>query len=269
MERMVQDSNNTVATNLVSTSFWQELKSLCLLILLALSIRVLVFEPFHIPSGSMRNTLIEGDYIFSTKYDYGYSRHSFVISTSFFSGRIWGGLPKRGDVVIFRPPHMMETRYIKRLVALPGEKVELKDGIVYINDKALKREHIKSYVENGINFEDYHEILPDGKKYVVRQIKNQNLEAGPAGDLRKVNNFGPIIIPNDHYFFLGDNRDQSGDSRFILGTVPFENFISKARFVLCSFGENLFLENPFALAQFTQIWKWLTSFKTERFFYNF
>jgi signal peptidase I len=257
-------------SDLIETpTFWQEVRSLFYLILLALCIRVLIFEPFHIPSGSMRNTLVEGDYVFSTKYDYGYSKHSFMISMNLFSGRVLSSEPERGDVIIFRPPHNMGLRYIKRLIGLPGEKIELKNGVVFVNDIPLKREFVRSYSEDEYFFDEFFEILPSGKRYKVKQIKMINLPNYAISDLTSSNNFGPFFIPEGQYFFLGDNRDQSADSRFALGSVPFENFISKARFVLFSFKENLFLDNPISLDQFSQIWKWIRSFKTERFFYNF
>jgi signal peptidase I len=261
------EKDNCTANN--STNFWEEFRSLFYLVLLALSIRILIFEPFHIPSGSMKNTLIEGDYVFSTKYDYGYSRHSFIISTNFFSGRILDSEPERGDVIIFRPPHNMDMRYIKRLVGMPGEKIELKNGLVYINDKPIQRESIGSQSEGELTFEEFYEILPSGKKYKIKQIKQLNLPNQAISELNSANNFGPFFVPEGQYFFLGDNRDQSGDSRFALGAVPFENFISKARFVFFSFEENLFLENPLSFDQIFQVWRWMRSFRAERFFYNF
>ncbi|MDX1924382.1 MAG: signal peptidase I [Rickettsiaceae bacterium] len=252
--------------NISPRHIWEEIKSLILIVLFALSIRVLIFEPFYIPSPSMKTTLVEGDYVFSTKYSYGYSRHSFIISTNLFSGRVLESLPERGDIVIFRPPHDMNTRYIKRLIGLPGEKIELKGGVVYVNDIPLKRELVSTYEESGTIFEEYKEILPSNYAYQTRYIKQLPLEGMNIRDLRRANNIGPFFIPDGHYFFLGDNRDQSGDSRFQMGVVPFENFISKAQFVFFSFEEKLLLDNSFSLEQITQIWKWIRSFKSERFF---
>lgn len=258
-------TDNSISKISKTKAAWQEVKSFTYIILFALCIRVFIFEPFHIPSGSMRKTLIEGDYVFSTKYNYGYSKHSFLISPNIFSGRIFSSQPNRGDVIIFRPPHMMEIRYIKRLIGLPGDKIEIKDSIVYINDKELKREFKKEYIEDGIGFKDYTEELPSGYKYNVRYIDPQKAPAIYANHLRRANNAGPFYVPADHYFFMGDNRDQSGDSRFELGYVPFENFISKTQFVFFSFTENLWLDDWFSFNQVKQFGKWIASFKLGRF----
>lgn len=251
------ESNNSNAVR-------EEVKSFIYLIILALSIRILIFEPFHIPSGSMRKTLIEGDYVFSTKYSYGYSKHSFLVSPNLFSGRILASLPERGDVIIFRPSHRMTDRFIKRLIGLPGDKIELKDGAVYINDNEVKRDLIAEYQEAELTFKEYEETLPEGKKYAVRYIVPQELPSHIKDYIKQGNNIGPFYVPQDHYFFLGDNRDQSGDSRSELGFVPFENFISKAQFVLFSFEKNLWLDDPLSFDQILQVGRWIASFRLKR-----
>lgn len=255
--------------NQVQPTLWDEFKSLFYVILIAVCIRIFIFEPFHIPSGSMRKTLVEGDYVFSTKYSYGYSRHSFIFSTNLFSGRFLESLPDRGDVVIFRPPHNMNERYIKRLIGFPGEKIEIKGGVVFINDVAIKRNFIQTYEEKGLSFDEFREISPGGKEYQVRYLNKQNVPSSLAVQQKIANNIGPFFVPEGSYFFLGDNRDQSGDSRFELGSVPIENFISKAQFVFFSFDEPLFLEDSLSLDQVVQIWRWITSFRLGRFFYVF
>jgi len=244
---------------------WQEVRSFTYIILFALCIRIFIFEPFHIPSGSMRKSLIEGDYVFSTKYNYGFSKHSFLVSPNIFSGRIFAKMPERGDIIIFRPPHMMEIRYIKRLVGLPGEKVEIKKGVVYINDIPLKQEFKQEYVEDEMGFKDYTEVLPSGYKYTVRYIDPAKSPALYASHLKRANNAGPFYVPADHFFFMGDNRDQSGDSRFELGYVPFENLISKTQFVFFSFEKNLILDDWFSFKQIKQILEWISSFRFVRF----
>ncbi len=246
--------------------FYKEAKSFSLLILVALAVRIFIFEPFHIPSGSMRKTLIEGDYVFSTKYSYGYSKHSFLISPNIFAGRFFASAPQRGDVVIFKPPHQMFTRYIKRLIGLPGEKVEIKNNIVYINDIELKKEFIQEYTnDDGLTFEQYYETTDKGKKYLTQYLKQDTLSQNLKTQVQIANNIGPFHVPDGQYFFLGDNRDQSGDSRFEMGFVPFENFISKAQFIFFSFAENLWLDDSFTTNQITQVWTWLTSFRKNRF----
>ncbi len=260
MKAQIQTNNNN------SKVVLEELKSFFYIILLAVSIRILIFEPFYIPSGSMRKTAIEGDYLFSTKYNYGYSKHSLIISPNLFSGRVLASPPERGDIIIFRPPHQMNERYIKRLIGMPGDKIELKNGILFINDKEIERKLVKSYEENNLNFEEYREKLPNGKSYIIRQINQSDIGPEYRKILTKVNNIGPFFVPDDNYFFLGDNRDQSGDSRFELRYVPFENFISKVQFIFFSFGEKLWLEDALSKEQIFQIGKWVKSFRLDRFF---
>ncbi|MDX1916987.1 MAG: signal peptidase I [Rickettsiaceae bacterium] len=257
---------NYINWNVSAKDAWQEIKSFIILIFLALCIRALVFEPFYIPSGSMKNTLIEGDYVFATKYSYGYSKYSFIIETNLFNGRFFAQKPSRGDVVILRVPGDIHPRFIKRLIGLPGEKIELKNGAVYINDKPIERQSKRSYMDNGIVFEEYQEILENGVKYNTRYIKQFPAEGKIIPELTYANNIGPFYVPDGHYFFLGDNRDESGDSRFQLGFVPFENFIAKAQFVFFSFGELLVLDNFLSLEQINHIYKWATSFEYKRFF---
>jgi signal peptidase I len=247
-------------------SLYEEYKSFFYLIVILLSIRILIFEPFHIPSSSMVPTLIKGDYVFSTKFDYGFSRHSFIISTNFFNGRVLSSQPRRGDIIIFRPPHMMDERYIKRLIGLPGDRVQLKNGFLYINGKAIERQLLKTYEDSNLLYDEYREILPSGKTYKIRQINTKNLNPAIVYEINKINNTEVFIVPDDHYFFLGDNRDESGDSRYQLGFVPFENFISKARFTLYSFSEDLIAKDFISLDQIKQIFRWFNSFRFNRFF---
>ena len=249
-----------------STVIFEEIKSFLYILLLALCIRILVFEPFYIPSGSMRKTTIEGDYLFTSKYSYGYSKHSFIFSPNIFSGRILSSPPERGDIIIFRPPHQMHERFIKRLIGLPGDKVEIINSIVYVNNEPLHREFKVAYEENGISFNEYKEIASNGKFYTIRQINQDNTLEFSKKILYHANNIGPFFVPQDHYFLMGDNRDQSGDSRFELGYVPFENFISKVQFVFFSFGEKLWLDEMRPYDQLIQIFKWVQSFRFDRFF---
>jgi len=241
----------------------EEAKSLGFIIFIALLIRIFLVEPFFIPSPSMNNTLLEGDYLFATKYNYGYSKHSLLFFTpESLSGRVWATEPERGDVVIFRPPHDMDTRYIKRLIGLPGDKVQLKEGIVYINDKALERKYVTTLKgEGGYDYKQYIETMPNGCSYEVLQRKDAK---DPM--VIKYNDTKVFEIPEGQYFFMGDNRNNSNDSRFSLGFVPFENFIAKARFIYFSQGEYLWVSDKSIVEQFAQVYHWIVSIRPSRMF---
>ncbi|TIV69988.1 MAG: signal peptidase I, partial [Mesorhizobium sp.] len=191
-------------------------------LLLALVIRTLLFQPFSIPSGSMRPTLLEGDYLFVTKWAYGYSRYSLPFGPNVFSGRIWGSEPKRGDVVFKFPPDP-SVDYIKRVVGLPGDKIQVKDGQLFINGTAVPREKVGQIDNPDITEVDrpvdvYRETLPNGVTYDTLDLTPNSI-----GD-----NTREFDVPPGHYFMMGDNRDNSSDSRFIIGTVPYANLVGKA-----------------------------------------
>ena len=237
--------------------------SLIIVVIFAFMIRIFVLELFFVPTGSMKATILEGDYIFSTKYSYGYSKHSFPFSPNIFSGRIMSDQPNRGDVVIMRPPHNMDIRYIKRLIGLPGDKIELKNNLVYINDVPIKRTEVGGYRDkSGKEYIKYKEILDNGVSYFAYKLK----DALDNELYIHYSNFGPYIVPNNHYFFLGDNRDESGDSRAQLGVVPFENLISKGRFVIFSTEEFLFKDDIGFLEQMGRIWIWIKNIRFNRMF---
>ncbi|MBN9250163.1 MAG: signal peptidase I, partial [Mesorhizobium sp.] len=178
-------------------------------LLLALVIRTLLFQPFSIPSGSMRPTLLEGDYLFVTKWAYGYSRYSLPFSPDLFSGRIWGGEPERGDVVVFKFPPNPSIDYIKRVIGLPGDKIQMKGGQLFINDVAVPREKVGQIDNVDITevarpVDVYRETLPNGVSYDTLDLTQNGI-----GDDTQV-----FEVPADHYFMMGDNRDNSSDSRF-------------------------------------------------------
>jgi signal peptidase I len=245
------------------TTLKEEAKSLVVVAFIAIMIRTLIMEPFFIPSGSMRDTLREGDYVFATKYSYGYSKHSFLFFTpEFMKGRILESLPERGDIVIFRPPHKMETRYIKRLIGLPGDKIQMISGILYINDKPIEREFVGKVInENRYEYKRYLEVLPNGIKYYAQYAISKTYN-GLGDDTPAFN------VPEGQYFFMGDNRNESGDSRMDLGFVPFENFIAKAQFIFFSAKEWLWLGSGDLGDQISQLPKWILSMRLGRFFKN-
>ncbi|GHM58101.1 MAG: signal peptidase I [Candidatus Mesenet longicola] len=205
--------------------------SFILVVLVAVLFRSLLFEPFHIPSGSMKSTLLVGDYIFVNKYAYGYSRYSFPFAPKIFKGRIFYHRPRAGDVVVFRPVGKEGINYIKRIIGLPGDKVQLIDGDLYINDKKMKYEKITDFVDidrndNKAVVPRYEETIYNGRKYEILKLD------GHFND--NTNNTQMYTVPQDHFFVLGDNRDNSQDSRYI-GFVPMENLVGRAEIVALSF----------------------------------
>ncbi len=241
---------------------FEGIKSLLIVSILALSIRILIMEPFFVPTGSMFPTILENEYIFSTKYSYGYSRYSLPFYLNIFEGRFFNTPPKRGDIIIFTIPNN-PTRYIKRLIGLPGEKIQIINDIIYINGQPVKRQIDGKYTdEKGKVYDRYIETLPNEKKYSILQI-HENTE-----NLLNKNYSNTEIfdIPEGKYFFLGDNRDNSSDSRASLGLVPEENLIAKAQFIYLSTKELLFAPNLSFIDHIKQIPIWIFSIRWNRIF---
>lgn len=239
-----------------------EVKSLVLVVILALAVRTFFFELFYIPTSSMRATILEGDYIFSTKYNYGYSIYSIPFNPDIFSGRFLFSEPERGDVIIMRPPHNMEERYIKRLIGLPGDKIEIKDDLVYINDQPIERVEVGAYTsEDGIEYMKFRETLPNNVSYFSYKLKNP-----PMSFDVDIRNYGPKVVEEGRYFFLGDNRDNSGDSRYQLQTVSARNFIAKGRFVLFSTKLHLWDSSFSFTEQIKRFGDWFASIRFNRIY---
>jgi signal peptidase I len=190
------------------SEFWEIIKTLLWAAIIAVVIRTFAYEPFNIPSGSMIPTLLVGDYLFVSKTAYGYSKFSFPGGIVPVEGRIWEGTPKRGDVVVFRPPGEPETDFIKRVIGLPGDRVQMRNGILIINGQPVERQRIEDYVDPDDRVSrpvlQYIETLPGG-------VKHRILEAD--GDDGELDNTPIYVVPADHYFMMGDNRDRSNDSR--------------------------------------------------------
>lgn len=211
---------------------FETFKTIFFAILIAIVIRTFLFEPFKIPSGSMYPTLYVGDYLFVSKYTYGYSKHSFPFSMPLFNNRIWEDKPDRGDVVVFKFPQDNRTDFIKRIIGLPGDKIKLEKGRLYINGKMIEREVIEDFVlrdkfGNAERYRQYEEVLPEGFKHKIIEVS----------DFENVDDMPEIEIPQNSYFVMGDNRDRSDDSRVNVGFVPEENLIGKARFLFFSSNE--------------------------------
>ena len=221
-------------------------------LLLALVIRTFLFQPFSIPSGSMRPTLLEGDYLFVTKWAYGYSRHSLPFSPDIFSGRIWGSQPERGDVAVFKFPPNPALDYIKRVIGLPGDRVQMRGGQLFINGEAVPREKIGEIdnvdiTEMNRPVEVWRETLPNGVSYDTLDLTPN----GIGDDTRE------FVVPAGHYFMMGDNRDNSTDSRFTVGFVPEDHLVGRANIIFFSISDG---------ASPLEIWKWPAQMRPGRLF---
>lgn len=228
---------------------------------IAMVVRVFFYQPFNIPSGSMKSTLLIGDYLFVSKLSYGYSRFSFPFSPSLFSGRIFAAEPKRGDVVVFRLPQDESIDYIKRVVGLPGDEVQMKSGVLHINGTAVPKVYKDEFsnVEcdryfrhcRNVVYKRYEETLPEGVTYTV-------LDLEPHGEFDDTDVFK---VPAGHYFMMGDNRDNSSDSRATVGFVPFENLVGRAEIIFFSAA----VDEPDAM-RWLSPWTWPFDIRWTRFF---
>ena len=234
--------------------FIENTKTLFYALIIAVIIRSFLIQPFYIPSSSMEPNLLVGDRIFVTKYTYGYSKHSFPFSPPIFKGRIMSNNPKRGDVVVFKTPADNRTDYIKRLIGLPGDQIQFIDTNLYLNNSEIIKSKISSDDKiycgsKSINVFTFEEILPNGKKFETVYLKKDTLTNSDA-----------FVVPEDHYFFLGDNRDCSKDSRFLssVGYVHKNNLVGKAQFIFFSSDKNQ--GGIFAF------WKWHKSIRLKRSF---
>ena len=230
-------------------------KTIVYALLIALFLRVLFFQPYTIPSASMEPNLYEGDYIIVSKWTYGYSKFSIPFAPPLFSGRLVEHKAQRGDVVVFALPHDTHIDYIKRVIGLPGDRIQMKHGLLYLNGVQVPRVSKGTFREDsGYGFMHdvtrYQETLPGGKTYMTNDF-------GPDGDL---DNTDVFVVPEHHYFMMGDNRDNSADSRDPgggVGYVPAENLEGKARIILLSWSKGASIFKP---------WTWVLNLQPHRFF---
>lgn len=229
-------------------------KTAMIAVILALCIRSFLYEPFNIPSGSMKPTLEIGDYLFVHKPSYGYSRFSFPFGLAPIEGRVWEKPPERGDVVVFKLPTNTGVDYIKRVVALPGETVQVRQGRLYINDQIVERESlglkkIEDAREGESTLVEYIETLPGGITHLIYE----------ESDNEALDNTQVYEVPEDHYFVMGDNRDHSQDSRVsrMVGYVPAENLVGRADFIFFSTNGS---------ASIFEVWKWPWTIRYDRIF---
>jgi signal peptidase I len=245
---------------------WETFKVIAQALLIAFVVRTFLYQPFNIPSGSMYPTLKVGDYLFVSKLSYGYSKYSFnftagALGREFFKfgpvpmeGRhVLADTPKRGDVAVFKLPKDNDTDYIKRVIGLPGDRIQMKNGVLFINGVEVKKVRIEDFVDpvgegDGAPVAQYEETLPEGVRYHV-------LDLDPNGG---ADNTTEYVVPANHYFMMGDNRDNSQDSRFAnaVGYVPVENFVGRADIIFFSVEPK---------ASLLEIWKWPIVIRWGRF----
>jgi signal peptidase I len=227
-------------------------------LIIALVVRSLLFQPFNIPSGSLIPTLFVGDYVMVSKSSYGWSRFSVPFVSDYLpAGRLWAAAPKQGDVAVFKLPTDNSTDFIKRVIGLPGDHIQMRKGRLFINDVMTPREADGTFPikdEFGRDFEAprYIETLPNGVKHVILEVE------GDAGENDDTPEF---VVPPDHYFMMGDNRDNSDDSRMI-GFVPLENFVGKAQIIFFSVGT----DPGDTTASVFKLWEWPSTVRVGRLF---
>lgn len=237
-------AKSTILMSKTKPGGWLEsIKTIVYAALIAIGIRTVAFEPFNIPSGSMIPTLLVGDYLFVSKYSYGYSRHSMPFSPNLFSGRIWGAVPARGDVAVFKLPRDTSQDYIKRIIGLPGDVVQVRRGVLHLNGAPVRLEQLGPFVSEGdgprMTVQLRREFLPGGRSHLIVE----QTDDGP------LDNTPEFRVPEGHVFAMGDNRDNSLDSRVpsAVGMIPIENLVGRAEFIFFSVDGS---------ARWWEVWGW-------------
>ncbi len=237
------------------SGFGEVVRTVVYALLIALGIRTLAYEPFSVPSESMLPTLLIGDYFFVSKYSYGYSKHSLPFSPELFDGRILEGMPERGDIAVFKTPADNQTDFVKRIIGLPGDTIQMRDGVLFVNGDEAVRERVEDFRDVDIfgNVKlvpQYRETLPSGASYLVLDLRDTPQD-----------NTAVFQVRPGHYFARGDNRDNSQDSRFqsvgAVGQVPAENLVGRAEILFFSSDRS---------APWWQVWKWPVMIRYTRIF---
>ena len=244
MEKLISKKKTSGILEILKTIFYAGA--------IAILVRTVAYEPFNIPSGSMIPTLLIGDYLFVSKFSYGYSRHSLPLSLPLIPGRVLFSQPERGDVAVFKKPTDNKTDYIKRIIGLPGDTIQMKGGILHINGQPVKRERIEDFRDHGRGgnvrrIPQFIETLPNGRAHAILEEN---------GDRGMMDETDPYTVPEGHFFAMGDNRDNSADSRFpSVGFVPKENLVGRAEFLFFSIDGSVL-----------EVWKWPRSIRFSRLF---
>ena len=250
---MAESYKSKLVTKRRASDLWEFTKTLVYAVLIAVVIRTFAYEPFNIPSGSMVPTLLVGDYLFVSKFSYGYSRFSLPWGLPLFSGRIFSSPPERGDVAVFILPADSKTDYIKRIIGLPGDRIQVIHGLLYINGQPVKVERTADYVmpqSDGaeVRLPQFIETLPNGVRHPIIKLTDEGA----------LNNTPVFVVPPDRYFAMGDNRDNSLDSRTSnVGYVPAENLVGRAEFRFFSIDDS---------AHLWEVWKWPFAVRYGRLF---
>jgi signal peptidase I len=253
-----EDPKSKAAKSDSGGGVWETIKIVIQALILALLVRTFLFQPFSIPSGSMEDTLLVGDFLFVSKYSYGYSRHSFPFSPAFVGGlagddgRIWPAEPERGDIVVFKLPRDNATDYIKRVIGLPGDRIQMINGVLNINGAPVEMELLGTEAGGPRGtISRYRETLPNGVTHEILDSMNSSAD-----------NTDVFVVPEGHYFMMGDNRDNSLDSRVAsnrggVGFVPFENLIGRAEIIFFSVDAD---------ARAWEFWRWPWTVRGDRLF---